>query len=90
MLPQPTKVLSDGKGGTVLYLLPIIHNRLTMDTNLLGSTANNSSSQTGVAHPTSQSNQHTITLEEFQLIMKKATRLGSLRVVSYMRKEGML
>lgn len=52
--------------------------------------ANNSNSQTGVAHPTSQSNQHTITLEEFQLIMKKAARLGSLKAVSYMRKEGML
>lgn len=61
-----------------------------MKTNLFSPTANNSSSQTGVAHLTSQTVQHTITLEEFQLIMKKAARLGSLRVVSYMRKEGML
>lgn len=61
-----------------------------MDNNILSSSANNSSSQTGVAHITSQPVQHTITLEEFQLIMKKAARLGSLRVVSYMRKEGML
>lgn len=61
-----------------------------MDNNILSSPANNSSSQTGVAHPTSQTIQHTITLEEFQLIMKKAARLGSLRVVFLMRKEGML
>ncbi len=61
-----------------------------MKTNLFSPTANNSSIQTGVAHPTSQTIQHTITLEEFQLIMKKAARIGSLRVVSYMRKEGML
>lgn len=52
-----------------------------MDQKQNSSSANNSSSQTV---------QHTITLEEFKLIMKKAARLGSLRVVSYMRKEGML
>lgn len=61
-----------------------------MDNSILASSANNSSSQTGVAHHTSQTIQHTITLEEFQLIMKKAVRLGSLRVVSQMRKEGMI
>lgn len=61
-----------------------------MDNSILVSSANNSSSQTGVDHPTSQTTQHAITLEEFQLIMKKAARLGSLRVVSRMRKEGML
>lgn len=90
MCPLPTKVKYNGKGGTVLFLLPIIHKCTSMDNNILSSSANNSSSQTNVAHITSQPIQHTITLEEFQLIMKKATRLGSLRVVSYMRKEGML
>ena len=90
MRPLPTKVKYNGKGGTVLFLLPIIHKCTSMDNHILTSSVNNSSIQTGVAHPTSQTIQHTITLEEFQLIMKKAARLGSLRVVSRMRKEGML
>lgn len=57
--------------------------------------ANNSSSQTGVAHQTScvygtTTNVHELTLEDFQLLMKKAARLGSIRFVAHMRKEGML
>lgn len=52
-----------------------------MKTRMQNSVANESNVQTI---------QHTITLEDLQLIMKKAARLGSLRVVSYMRKEGML
>lgn len=51
---------------------------------------NNSNSQTNTAHLTSQTIQHILTLEDFKLLMKKSARLGSLRVVSYMRKEGML
>lgn len=52
--------------------------------------ADKSIQQTGTAHLTSESIQHILSLDEFQLLMKKAARLGSIQFVSYMRKEGMI
>ena len=44
----------------------------------------------GVATQTSQNTQNIITLDEFQKLMEKTARLGSLRFVTWMRKEGLL
>ncbi len=44
----------------------------------------------GVATQTSQNTQYILTLDEFQKMMEKTARLGSLRFVTWMRKEGLI
>jgi len=47
-------------------------------------------SVSGVATQTSQSTQYVITLDEFQKMMEKASRLGSINFLKWMRKEGLI
>ena len=44
----------------------------------------------GVAAQTSQNTQYVLTLDELQKLMEKTARLGSLRFVTWMRKEGLI
>lgn len=60
-----------------------------MDTNNLSSSANNSSSQTGVAHLTSEPI-YTFTKSELLALFEAIAQEGKKQFVAYMKKEGML